>query len=49
VNAKGNLAETEISTAGWFTVIAILDGGKTILSYDLRKLPNVPEWFVKGD
>lgn len=49
VGAKGNLAETEISSAGWFTVIAIFDGGKTILSYDLRKLPNVPEWFVKGD
>lgn len=49
VNAKGDLAETEISAAGCFTVIAILDGGKTILSYDLCKLPNVPEWFVKGE
>jgi hypothetical protein len=49
VNAKGNLAETEISSAGWFTVIAILDRGETILSYDLRKLPNVPEWFTKSD
>jgi hypothetical protein len=41
----GNIAETRISPAGAFTAIAIADGGKTILAYDLSTLPNAPAWF----
>jgi len=43
----GDVAEVTISSGGWFTAVAILDAGKTILSYDLRELPNVPAWFKK--
>jgi len=40
-------AETRITAGEWFTVVAILDNGRTVLSYDLRKLP-APEWFKLG-
>jgi hypothetical protein len=38
-------AEVDIYAEGWFTVVAILDKGQTILSYDLRDLPGAPTWF----
>jgi hypothetical protein len=40
-------AETRITAGEWFTVVAILDNGETVLSYDLRKLP-APAWFKLG-
>jgi hypothetical protein len=45
--AQGNSesARVKITTSGWFTVVAIMDEGNTILSYDLNKLPNAPQWF----
>lgn len=43
--AKLNRAERTISTGGWFTAVAIMDEGNTVLSYDLRTMPNVPQWF----
>lgn len=42
---NGESARVKITTSGWFTVVAIMDEGKTILSYDLNKLPNAPQWF----
>jgi len=46
--ANGDRAERKISTGGWFTVVAIMDSGATVLSYDLRKIPNVPTWFKEN-
>ena len=43
--AKNGVAEVEIFTDGWFTVVAIADRGDTVLSYDLRQLPKAPKWF----
>lgn len=42
---NGKSAREKISSSGWFTVIAIMDEGNTILSYDLKKLPKAPRWF----
>ncbi|MGE5098656.1 MAG: pYEATS domain-containing protein [Deltaproteobacteria bacterium] len=41
-------ADLEIYCTGWFTVGAIADDGQTMLEYDLRKLPDAPDWFKKG-
>jgi hypothetical protein len=46
--AVNNKAEISIYTEGWSTVAAIADGGKTILSYDLRDLPGAPDWFKEN-
>lgn len=46
--ADGDSATIKISPSGWFTVIAIMDKGDTILSYDLSKLPNAPQWFKEN-
>jgi len=45
---RNERAEATIYAAGWFTVAAIMDGGRTVLTYDLRKLPNAPKWFTEG-
>jgi hypothetical protein len=45
VQPRGDKAETKITAGEWFTVVAILDHGKTVLSYDLRKMAGAPEWF----
>ncbi len=45
VEPRDDRAETRISASGWFTVIAIANGGRTILSFDLRDLPDAPNWF----
>lgn len=42
---RGELAKEKITSSGWFKVVAIMDEGHTILSYDLNKLPNAPRWF----
>ena len=42
-----DVAEERISASGWFTVVAIADNGDTVLSFDLRNLPNAPAWFKK--
>lgn len=47
-DADGEVAETKISSGGWFTAIAIADNGRTILAYDLRELPNAPPWFKRN-
>jgi hypothetical protein len=39
------VAETNFYASGAFTVVAIADEGKTILGYDLAKLPGAPRWF----
>ena len=44
----GDSARVKISPSGWFTVVAIIDDGNTILSYDLNKLPNAPQWFKEN-
>jgi hypothetical protein len=36
----------EIYTDGWFTVAAVADEGRTVLSFDLRNMPGAPEWFT---
>ena len=38
-------AELQIISEGTFTVVAIVDGGNTILAFDLAKMPNAPQWF----
>jgi hypothetical protein len=43
--ATNDMAEAKISSAGWFTVVAIADNGRTILSFNLKELPNAPAWF----
>lgn len=45
ITPTGDKAETKIYAEGWFTVVAIMDKGKTILSYKLKDLPDAPEWF----
>jgi hypothetical protein len=46
VDAVAGVAEDKVYSEGAFTVVAIMDGGATILSYDLSTLPNAPEWFT---
>jgi hypothetical protein len=46
VEAKDGVAETKVFTEGWFTAGAVVDGGKTVLTYDLRDMPGAPTWFV---
>jgi hypothetical protein len=41
-----NAAETKFYSEGTFHVVAILDGGKTVLMLDLSEVPGVPKWFV---
>jgi uncharacterized membrane-anchored protein YhcB (DUF1043 family) len=48
VTPKDDKAEVDFYAEGWFTVVAILDNGKTILSYDLRKVDGAPLWFKKN-
>lgn len=48
VTPKDDKAEVDFYAEGWFTAVAILDNGKTILSYDLRKVPGVPSWFKRN-
>jgi hypothetical protein len=45
VDPTGDRAETRIVASEWFTVVAILDNGTTLLAYDLRKMPGAPDWF----
>jgi len=48
VQPEGDRAEARITAGGWFTVVAIIDKGNTVLSYNLKQLPNAPEWFKQG-
>jgi hypothetical protein len=43
-----DVAEVRISSAGCFTVVAIADGGDTVLSFNLKNLPNAPAWFKRN-
>lgn len=45
VQVDNDSAEVNIYAEGAFTVAAILDDGKTVLSYNLQLLPNAPPWF----
>ena len=45
VNATDDVATLTVYSEGAFTVVAIVDDGKTILSYPLLKLPGAPQWF----
>jgi hypothetical protein len=49
VEPIGDLAKTTIQTDDWFTVAAIADRGRTILSRSLRKLSRAPAWFTTDD
>jgi hypothetical protein len=46
---RNDRAETTVYSEGWFTAGAILDEGRTVLTYDLRRLPNVPRWFKEEE
>lgn len=46
--AANNKAEITIYSEGWSTVAAVMDGGKTVLSYNLKELPGVPDWFKEA-
>jgi hypothetical protein len=46
---RNSWAILKISAAEWFTVAAIADEGRTVLTYSLRQLPGAPEWFKVGD
>lgn len=39
-------AETNFFADEYFTVVAIIDEGRTVLAYDLRRLPGAPDWFT---
>lgn len=45
---QNDAAEIEILSEGWFTAVAVLDQGRTILSYDLRNLSGAPDWFKEA-
>jgi hypothetical protein len=45
VQPTGDRAETKITAAEWFTVVAILDSGNTLLALNLKEMPNAPDWF----
>lgn len=47
VEPTGDRAETKIVAREWFTVVAILDNGNTLLALDLRKMPDAPAWFKR--
>lgn len=46
VEPSNGVASYKVYSEGWFTVGAILDDEQTVLTYDLRKVPNAPRWFV---
>jgi hypothetical protein len=48
VKASGGIAKLEIWADGWFTVVAIVESDFTVLSLNLRTLPEVPNWFKKN-
>jgi hypothetical protein len=48
VQPQGSRADARVTAGEWFTVVAILDHGNTVLSYNLKQLPNAPEWFKQG-
>jgi len=41
------VAETSFFASRAFTLVAIADGGRTVLAYQLATLPGAPEWFVR--
>ena len=43
----GDRAETKIVAGEWFTVVAILDNGHTLLAFDLRRMTDAPAWFTR--
>ena len=43
---QGGKARFKFFAVEWFTLVAIADGGKTLLSYDLRDVPGAPDWFT---
>jgi hypothetical protein len=45
VPAQNGQAALNFFAAEWFTLVAIAENGKTVLSYDLRDLPGAPDWF----
>lgn len=46
---RDGVLDLTISSAGWFTVVAIIKGTEpTVLSYSLRNLPNAPQWFQES-
>jgi hypothetical protein len=46
-NQSDACTETKCYAEGWFTAGAVVDQGRTILTYDLRQLPGAPEWFKR--
>ena len=40
-----DVADLQIISEGAFTVVAIADGGATVLSWNLMSMPNAPQWF----
>ena len=42
---KNNSAAVQFYAEGYFHVVAIADKGQTVLLYDLRQVPDAPEWF----
>jgi hypothetical protein len=48
VSARQGRAEINFTSGGWFTLVAIMDGGATVLAYSLQQLPGAPEWFKES-
>ena len=48
VAPRDDAAESSFYSNGWFTLVAIADRGRTILSRDLRQLPHAPDWFISN-
>jgi hypothetical protein len=46
VTPVNGVARLTVYTEGTFTIVAIADDGKTIVSYPLNELPRAPQWFL---
>lgn len=49
VRCKDGAAQVKFYCNGWFHVVAIVDGGETVLKLDLRQISGIPEWFKEED
>ncbi len=44
--AKDNQAKIEVGADGAYTLVAIMDNGQTVLTYNLQNIPGAPQWFI---
>lgn len=44
---RNGQAEMGFYSMDWFSLVAIADEGRTVLVYDMRHLPDAPDWFIQ--